>query len=408
LKKKNLVATSLILFAFLLGLFVQTVSALGIHYELDKPYYHPGDTGKLLLVCNNDGPSDMAITRVEVKISGVGTFQANLSFILPEVTLGRPGILCYLLKPHQPANIEIPFKIPTDTKPGEYSYTWTIEFSGTAPFSKTETLKVCAVGEEPQPEQTPIPMPLLLIAFPVLLVTYFLLKRTHRKTARALKIATLALLALFMVFGEGWKIIYLAYMLTMIMIGFFPPAGVIIPILIVLSALVAIHRRRRKPRMKTSAPTAFACPRCERDLATLPRDIAICPYCGEKLTRSTCQLCGKDLSQLPADIKNCPHCGVSLLRRVSEAPVVTSVEAREKSQLLSRIFLMGLVAIALSLLLMFVSGMGSGPGPWRPLFPELYAIQTLFFITFLLGIAVATVSGLIIGFRRIKKTRATF
>ncbi len=288
MKKRNVVATSFILFAFFLGLIVQTVSALSIHYELDKPYYIPGDTGKLLLVCNNDGPGDTVISQVEMSIAGIGVFQSNMSG-LPLSSNLPPGVRGYMLKARQTVNIETYFETPADTKPGEYRYTWTLETFPGNPFARTDTLKVYAVGEEPQPEQNLFSTP-LLIAFPILVVAYLLVRRRDRRVARVLSIATLALLALFMVFGEGWKIIYLAYMLTMLVIGFFPPAGVITPILIVLAALVAIRRRRRKHRMKTSAPTAFTCPRCGRDITTLPRDIAICPYCGEKLARSTCQL----------------------------------------------------------------------------------------------------------------------
>lgn len=57
---------------------VQTVSALSVHCELDKSYYHPVDIGDPLLLCNNDGPNDMAISSVRTDIVGIGTLESDL------------------------------------------------------------------------------------------------------------------------------------------------------------------------------------------------------------------------------------------------------------------------------------------------------------------------------------------
>lgn len=241
--KKSGVIVALLAVAIFLGLFAWSASALSIHYELDKSYYHAADAGRLLLVCTNDESYDMVITKVEMSIDGIGTFKANISG-LPLATDLPPNIRGHLLKTRQTANIEIQFEIPVDARPREYKYTWTFErFPGTS-LTRTDALRVYATGEEPPRSESTLPMPLLLMVFPVLLVAYFVVKRRNRKMARALSIATVALLALFMVFGEGWEILYLAYML--LLVGFSPIAGVIILVLIILLAVVAIRRMRRK------------------------------------------------------------------------------------------------------------------------------------------------------------------
>jgi len=178
-----------------------------------------------------------------MSIDGIGAFKANISG-LPVATDLPPSVQGYLLKTRQTANIEIQFKIPIDARPGEYKYTWTFErFPGTA-FTRTGVLRVYAFGEEPPPNGSMLPTPLLLAAFPALFAAYFVVRRRKRKVAKSVGIAILVLLVLFVVFGEGWKIFYLAYML--LMIGFSPIAGAIILVLIILLAVVANRRMRRR------------------------------------------------------------------------------------------------------------------------------------------------------------------
>jgi len=162
------------------------VSAIGVHYELDKPYYHPGDTGKHLLSCQNDGYSDEAIFGAEMSITGIGVFKWNMTGI-PEdrkVEFGPNRTLGYLWRKGESLNIEIYFAIPADAQSGEYTYTWAILWhTEKTAFTKTDTLRVYAVGEESSPSQSLNPFLLVLIALPVLLVAYPLVRWKSRKLA---------------------------------------------------------------------------------------------------------------------------------------------------------------------------------------------------------------------------------
>jgi hypothetical protein len=160
--------------AFLVLIFassIQTASATSIHYELDKPYYHPGDTGKLLLVCNNDEPSDYTILRAEMNIDGIGTFKWDMS-AFPNG---------YEWKQGQTVNIEIYFRMPADAQPRVYRYTWLIERRPGSLITYEGRLEVYAVGEEPSQSQFPTPLVLIPLLILAIVATLIIIRRRGRK-----------------------------------------------------------------------------------------------------------------------------------------------------------------------------------------------------------------------------------
>lgn len=215
---------------------VQTVSALSVHYELDKPYYHPGDSGRLLLLCNNDGPSDVVISSVKMDIVGIGTFESDMTSLTAATNL-PPGVSGYVLKTRQTTTIEVHFRLPVDAKPGEYKHTWTIDATSGNLMTKTETLRVYPVGEKPPPEP-PNPFLLGLIALPILLVAYPLVRWKSRKAAKIVAIGIAALLVLNVVLGG---FLFISLVLGFIA-GFYP----LLILLILCIAGASILRRRRK------------------------------------------------------------------------------------------------------------------------------------------------------------------
>jgi len=294
--------TVLTFVALLLGSSIQVVGAS--HYELDKGCYHPSDAGKLLFVLNNDEAYDYTILRAEMDIAGIGVFEWDM----PAFPNG------YELKKGQTVNIKIFFKIQVDAQPHECKYTITIERRPGPLITHKGRLSVYAVGEGP-PSQPLNPLLLPLIALPILLIAYPLVRWNSRKAAKVIGIIGLALIIPPIVFVPPLFIIF--FVVT--------PIGFLIMILIPVPVLV-VHKRGRqgKAQKPTPAPTPFSCSYCRRDLSAFPRNITICPYCGGKLTHRTCPSCSKDLSWLPTDIKNCPYCGkaVSTSIEVKPAPAV--------------------------------------------------------------------------------------
>jgi DNA-directed RNA polymerase subunit RPC12/RpoP len=200
------------------------VNATSTHYELDKPYYYPGDGGRLLLVTKNDDPEDLYIFQAEMNITGIGTFTWNGTG-LPEATNLPPTVHAYLLRSGQTANIEILFRIPADARPGEYEYTWSITsshspFAG-SPIIHSDRLRVIAAGEKPPSESQFNPLLLVFIAPLILLAVYPMARRRGKKTAK-------------------------------------PPAA--------------------------SGGTVSTCRKCGRDLSQFPDDITNCPYCGKDIS----------------------------------------------------------------------------------------------------------------------------
>jgi len=165
---------------------IQTVNALSTHYELNERYYYPGDAGKLTLVTRNDELGDLYVFQAYMDIAGIGRFEWDATG-LEKATSLPPDIDAYLLRKGETINIEIPFRIPVDAKPGEYRYTWAIVAHpspiGHQEYSKSDSLRVIATGESP-PSQSQFPLPLVLIAIPILLLAVVVSKWKKKKETR--------------------------------------------------------------------------------------------------------------------------------------------------------------------------------------------------------------------------------
>jgi hypothetical protein len=124
---------------------IRGVGAIGIHYELDRPYYHPGDEGKLSFTSDED----VMIFGVEMSIHGIGVFKFDMTSIPKDrkIEWGPNNTLAFAWKKGETLRIE--FKIPPDTKPSEYAYTWKILWPHEMELAKTDTLRVYAVGGDP-------------------------------------------------------------------------------------------------------------------------------------------------------------------------------------------------------------------------------------------------------------------
>ena len=357
-------AAVLTLLTLLFVLSIQTVSSIGVHYELDKPYYHPGDTGKLSLT----GDEDVMIFGVEMNITGIGVFKFDMTGI-PEdrkVGFGPNNTLAYVWKKGETLSID--FKIPADAKPGEYSYTWSISWAIKMEMKKTDTLRVYAVGEEPS--QSLNPFLLVLIAIPALLVAYPLVRWKSRKWAKVVVIAVIALTALGIVFG-GFLFIFLIFNFIT---AFYPL--LILLILAIVAALIIIRRRGRR----------------QGERVQKPQKPPACPHCG------------RDLSQLPADIKNCPYCGKAVSTLSIEVKPAVKVEVPEGIKRIRRYAKMAalfglVVAVASFIFGPLLGGFLAGPEPNAPyMFPVLHEYQGTLGNVTLVGILIAVASALVRAF----------
>jgi len=392
--------------AFLVLMFVvsiQMVSAIGVHYELDKPYYHLGDTGKLSLTSDEDA----MIFGVEMNIHGIGVFKFNMTGI-PEdrkIEFGPNNTLAYVWKKGETLSVD--FRIPADAQPGEYTYTWTILWPHEMVFAKTDTLRVYAVGEAPPPEPLN-PFLLAFLAIPVLLVAYPLVRWKSRKLAKVIGVGIIALIVLDIVFG-GFLFIFLIFNFIT---TFYPL--LILLILAIVAASIIIRRRGGKREVKGQKPQKLpVCPHCGKDFSTLPRDITICPYCGEELPQRTCSSCGRDLSQLPADIKNCLYCGREVSTPSIEAKPAPAVKVELPAEI-KRIrryakmaALFGLVvAVASFIFGPLLGGFLAGPEPNAPyMFPVLHEYQGTLGSVALVGILIAVASALVRSFSGVFKRK---
>ena len=168
-----------------LTLSLTPVAAFSVHYELDKDYYHPGDSGLLLLVSSNDGPSDVLIFGAYMNVSGVGNFEWILSG-LAQVTNLPPGVHAYQLAIGQMVKIQIPFTTPADTKPGNYPYSWTIIYSGGSPYgepmSNSGMLSVIVPGQTPPaPVAGELPLSFITVVGLVVVVLGLLVGAVRRR-----------------------------------------------------------------------------------------------------------------------------------------------------------------------------------------------------------------------------------
>jgi len=185
-------------------------NAMGVHYEFDKKAYNPGDSGRLLLIINNEEDEAVNIYGANLNITNIGTFGTrglNLSCPVWSTTVYPGGHACLLLR-GTPLDVTIVFKIPVDTQPRKYAYTWSVEEGrgqgGSVLWpTGSDTLWVVRPGETPKPiersqaDQLNENLQLLsLIGIPLLAIAYPLVKWKSKLAARFVVVGIAILIVL--------------------------------------------------------------------------------------------------------------------------------------------------------------------------------------------------------------------
>jgi hypothetical protein len=208
-------------------------NAMGVHYEFDKGAYNPGDSGRLLLLINNDEDEAVNIYGANLNITNIGAFGThglNLSCPVWSTTVYPGGHACLLLR-GVPLNVTIMFKIPVDAQPRKYAYAWSVEEGrgqGGSVLWPTGSgqLLVIRPGEVPPPEPVS-PLISLLLSLLALMIVYPLVSWKSKKAARVV------LLGIFL--------------LASLMAALFPPLVPLLALLLIIATITwLLYRRRHK------------------------------------------------------------------------------------------------------------------------------------------------------------------
>jgi len=203
MRKVLVIALLLVLATFVAELTIpasamDVSNAVGVHYEFDKGAYNPGDSGRLLLVIDNEEDEAVNIYGANLNITGIGVFGThglNLTCPVWSTAVYPGGHACLLLR-GTPLDVTIVFKIPVDTQSREYAYTWSVEEGrgvGGSVLWPTGSGALWVV----RPGETPTPMErsqadqlnsnlqvLALIGVPLLAIAYPLVKWKSKLAAR--------------------------------------------------------------------------------------------------------------------------------------------------------------------------------------------------------------------------------
>lgn len=233
--------------------FAGEAKGLGVHYELDMQYHYPGDSGYLLLVATNDGSSNLVLFGAFMNVSGIGNFTGDLSNLTLAAHLPS-GAGVYQFDKGATLRIQIPFMVPANATPSDYSYKWSIVYgespSGGIPMAGYSTLSVLASGEQPPPPPPPSPFLILLVLLPVLLVAYPFVRWKNKKLAKLVGIAAIIVFILDALLGGG---LFIALALGFV-IALFPIVALLAIIFFVASAM----RRRKCEAANLAKPSAAA------------------------------------------------------------------------------------------------------------------------------------------------------
>jgi hypothetical protein len=264
--KTNTLMLFLLILFLLGGSSAQYVSAAGAHYEFDKAYYHPGDTGYFLVDVSNNQPDYVTIAQATLNITGIGVFTWDSSTINasdlhsasivegfvrydPNTNSWVTGPVCRIEKDGS-ATFHVYFKIPEGANNGDYPYAFNMPITTDIPVGVFGSIAVYPQGEAPPPDVVGnilsylfvVGLLLLLVLSPVYLVLRW------KKKVRAAKYAKIVLvLSVILVFVAAWKIIAYAMFLGFILFPFWP--------VIVIIAVVAVLWRRRRRKKRALAPS---------------------------------------------------------------------------------------------------------------------------------------------------------
>jgi hypothetical protein len=263
LKTKKCTSAFFLLVLVCLGSYIiPYVAAAGSHYELDKPYYHPGDTAVFLVEVSNNQPTYVDIAQATLNITDIGVFTWNSSTVnssdlhsasLTEMPLYDAAgnvyehvIGCRIEKGGS-AVLHIYFNIPENAPRNDYSYSFYMPIVTDIPVQIYGVVSVYPLGESPQPDPTSAFFLVGLLLILVFSPTYLILRWKKAKASKYAKIG-LILSAVFVLITM-WRIIAFALFMSFIFLPFWP---------LIFIVAVAFVWRRRKKKMKKDVLLAKA------------------------------------------------------------------------------------------------------------------------------------------------------
>jgi uncharacterized membrane protein YhaH (DUF805 family) len=258
MKTKEYLPVSLLIFTFLIVAFTGQASAAGAHYELDKPYYHPGDTGCYIVEVSNNQPGAVDITSATFNITGIGSFSWNASTVnasdlnhasIMELPLFDSTGNSYAhvngcrIDVGGSAVFRVYFQIPMDAQRGDYRYDFYMPIMMDIPVQITGLINVYPQGEEPKPDVFSGVFLIGLLLTLMFLSAYLILRW---RNSGAKKYAQVGLLVSFILVLIGLQSIIIA----MLTLGFliFP----LWPLLLVLLVGALVWNRRRKHKKEAA------------------------------------------------------------------------------------------------------------------------------------------------------------
>jgi len=248
--KRSVPALLLVLMCLGSGL-IPYVTAAGCHYELDKPYYHPGDTGYFLADVSNNQPTYVDIAQATLNITGIGVFTWNSSTVnlsdlhsasLIEMPLFDASGNVYeqvvgcRIQEGGNAVFRISFKIPENLTAQDYSYSFYMPIVTDIPVQVYGVVSVFPQGESPPPDSSGSFFLGGLFLILVFSPTYLILRWKKAKAAKYVLIGVM--LSIIIVLIVAWRIIAFALLISLIFLPFWP--------IVLIIAGVLLWRRRKK------------------------------------------------------------------------------------------------------------------------------------------------------------------
>lgn len=255
MKQKNYVSVLLFLVLTIMGsCLIQQVAAAGCHYELDKPYYHPGDTAYFLADVSNNQPTYVDIAQATLNITGIGVFKWDSSTVnssdLHSASLTEMPLFdvtgnvyehvvgCRIEKGGS-AVFHIYFNIPQNAQRMDYSYNFYMPIETDIPVQVYGIISVYPSGESPQPDPSGAFFLVGLFLILVFSPTYLILRWKKAKASKYAKIGVIASIILVLI--VSWRVIGFALFLSFIFFPFWP-----LPVLVVGALLWRRRKRKRK------------------------------------------------------------------------------------------------------------------------------------------------------------------
>lgn len=254
LKTRKCTPAFLLVLICLGSYLIPYVAAAGCHYELDKPYYHPGDTAYFLAEVSNNQPTYVDIKQATLNITGIGVFTWDSSTVnssdlhsasLIEMPLFDASgnvyehvVGCRIEKGGS-AVFHIYFTIPADAPRTDYSYSFYMPIVTDIPVQIYGVISVYPQGESPPPDSSSTFFLVGLLLILVFSLTYLILRWKKAKASKYAKIGVI--LSAVFVLITMWRIIAFALFLSFIFLPFWP---------LIFIVAVAFLWRRRKRKMK--------------------------------------------------------------------------------------------------------------------------------------------------------------